>query len=126
MHDSSSVEPLAIHFRKGWNMDKFKNVVNAMSTPRKIVITRGRLLGAALVMTACLATPMWAAPFFFTTGSPNGLLAALSRRASPGKVETETADDFLLQETTVITQATIFGLIPAGTPLDNIRDVEVE
>src|SRR5262249_44080798 len=56
----------------------------------------------------------------------NGQLGALSRRASPGKIETETADDFLLQETTVITEATIFGLIPAGTPLDNIRDVEGE
>src|SRR5262249_52443223 len=31
-----------------------------------------------------------------------------------------------LQETTVITQATIFGLIPTGTPVENIRDVEVE
>src|SRR5215831_8371496 len=102
-------------------MNRFKNFVIAMTVPRRIVISRGGLIGAALVMTACLATPIWASPFFFSTGSPNGLLAALSRRPSPGKVETETADDFLLQETTVITQATIFGLIPAGTPLVNIR-----
>jgi hypothetical protein len=107
-------------------MDKFMNVVNAMRTPHKLVITRGKLLGAALVMTVCVATPMWAAPFFFATGSPNGLLAALSRRASAGKVETETADDFVLQETTIIKSATITGLLPAGTPVENIRDVEVE
>jgi hypothetical protein len=107
-------------------MDKLKNVVNAMRTPHKVVITRGKLLGAAVIMAACLATPMWAAPFFFSTGSPNGLLAALSRRASPGKVETETADDFFLQETTIIKSATITGLLPTGTPLENIRDVEVE
>src|SRR5215831_10423437 len=107
-------------------MNRFKDFLIAMRTPRKIVISRGTLIGVALAMTACLATPMWAAPFFFATGSPNGLLAALSRRPSAGKVETETADDFLLQETTVIKSATITGLIPTGTPLDSIRDVEVE
>src|SRR5205823_9125895 len=62
----------------------------------------------------------------FTTGSPDGLLGALSRRASPGKVETETADDFMLQQTTVITQAKIIGLVPLGTPLENIKEVEIE
>src|SRR5262249_22645983 len=89
-------------------------------------ITRGALIGTALVVTACLATPLWAAPFFFGTGSPNGLLGALSRRAAPGKIETETAGDFALQETTIIKSATIIGLLPAGTALYNIRDVEVE
>src|SRR5262249_30056856 len=84
------------------------------------------LIAGLMFLTACLATPLWAAPFFFTTGSPNGQLGALSRRPSAGKIETETADDFPLQETTVITQATIFGLLPVGTPLNNIRDVEVE
>jgi hypothetical protein len=97
-----------------------------MTTPRKIVISRGGLIAGLLVLTACLATPLWAAPFFFATGSPNGKLGAVSRRASAGKLETETADDFVLSETTVITHATIFGLIPAGTPLENIKNVEVE
>jgi hypothetical protein len=103
-----------------------KGSVNGMRTTRKAVISRGSLIGAVLALTACLGTPLWASPFFFATGGPNGLLGALSRRPSPGKVETETADDFVLQETTVITQATIFGLIPVGTPVENIRDVEVE
>ena len=107
-------------------MNRFKTFLDGMRTPRRIAISRGSLIGAALALTACLTTPLWAAPFFFATGSPNTLLGALSRRSSPGKVETETADDFFLQETTVITHATIFGLIPAGTPLENIRDVEVE
>jgi hypothetical protein len=48
-----------------------------------------------------VATSLWAAPFSFTTGNPDGRLGALSRRASPGKLETETADDFILQQTTV-------------------------
>ena len=34
-------------------------------------------------------------PFFFSTGNPDGLIATLSRVASPGKLETETADDFV-------------------------------
>jgi hypothetical protein len=73
-----------------------------------------------------VATSLWAAPFSFTTGNPDGRLGALSRRASPGKIETETADDFILQQTTVITQAKIVGLVPVGTPLENIKEVEIE
>jgi len=60
------------------------------------------------------------------TGNPDGQLGALSRPSSPGKLETETADDFFLTETTVINRATIIGLIPAGTPLGSITRVEVE
>jgi hypothetical protein len=107
-------------------MNSFRNFLNEMRTPRKIVISRGNLMLAAFALTACLATPLWAAPFFFGTGSANHALGALSRRPSPGSAETETADDFALPETTVITSATITGLIPAGTPTENIRDVEVE
>jgi hypothetical protein len=71
-----------------------------------------------------LATPAWAGPFFFTTGTADGRLGALSRSESPGKLETETADDFILTESTVIKGATITGLINA--PLANITNVEVE
>src|SRR5262249_10178794 len=102
------------------------NFLYEMRTPRKIVISRGSLIGVALVLTAYLATPLWAAPFFFSTGSANNLLGALSRRPSPGSVETETRDDFVLLDTTVISSATITGLIPTGPPTENIRDVEVE
>jgi hypothetical protein len=64
--------------------------------------------------------------FFFSTGNTDGLLGALSRRPSPGKLETETADDFVLTKTTVISRATITGLITPATPLANITSVEVE
>jgi hypothetical protein len=107
-------------------MKTLKSFLIAMRTPRKIVVSRGRLIGSVLALTAGLATPLLATPFFFTTGNPNGKLASLSRRSAPGKIETETADDFFLQDTTVIRSATITGLLPVGTPLDNIRDVEVE
>jgi len=74
-----------------------------------------------------LAEPAWAEHFFFSTGNPDGRLGALSRRPSPGKIETETADDFALTETTVISQAVITGLIVPNTiPLASISQVEVE
>ena len=83
-------------------------------------------LAATLTIVMCLATPSWAAQLFFSTGNPDGRLGALSQPASPGKLETETADDFVLAQTTVITRATVTGLIPAGTPLPNINNVEIE
>jgi len=73
-----------------------------------------------------LAMPAWADSFFFSTGNPDGKLGALSRPASLGKLETETADDFVLTQTTVTNRATIKGLIPPGTPLTSISNVEVE
>src|SRR6266581_3065933 len=87
---------------------------------------RVSLIAATLTVGVWLATPAWADIFSFSTGSPDGRLGALSRRPSVGKIETETADDFVLQQTTVITRATITGLIPLGTPLANITQVEVE
>lgn len=73
-----------------------------------------------------LATAAYADSFFFSSGSPDGRLGALSRRPSPGKLETETADDFILTDTTVIKGATISGLIPSGAALSDINNVEVE
>src|SRR6266478_9902114 len=84
------------------------------------------LTGATLAFGMWVATSAFAAPFSFTTGNPDGLMGAASRRASPGKLETETADDFTLDQTTVIRRATIVGLAPSGSqPLD-IKEVEVE
>jgi len=60
------------------------------------------------------------------TGNPDGKLGALSRRPSANKVETETADDFFLNQTTVVTGASITGLITNGASLGNIQNVEVE
>ena len=84
------------------------------------------LVAATMTCGVALATPAWADPLFFSTGTPDGLLGALSQPPSSGTLETETADDFILTETTSIAQATITGLIPSGTPLANIRNVEVE
>ena len=95
-----------------------------------MIIMRSRLsLATAILMIGIgLAQPAWAEHFFFSTGNPDGRLGALSRRPSPGKIETETADDFALTETTVISQAVITGLIvvPNTMALDSISQVEVE
>jgi len=56
---------------------------------------------------------------FFSTGNPDGLMATLSRTASAGKLETETADDFIVPAgITSITDATFIGLVvvPAREP----------
>ena len=79
-----------------------------------------------LIAGVWLATAAYADPFSFSTGNPDGRLGALSRRPSPDKIETETADDFILADTTAIDRATIVGLIPSGTPVSAITNVEVE
>src|SRR5258706_11340389 len=85
---------------------------------------RVSLVSPVITAGVWLATPAWASTFFFTTGNADGRLGALSRSESLGKLETETADDFILTETTVINGATITGLINA--PVANIANVEVE
>src|SRR5713101_5759878 len=97
-----------------------------INTTRRLMRSILCLTGARLAFGMWVATSLWAAPFSFTTGAPDSKLGALSRRASPGKLETETADDFILQQTTVITGATITGLVPLGTLPENIKEVEIE
>jgi len=67
-----------------------------------------------------------AAPFTFSTGEPDGKVATLSRPASPGKMQTETADDFITTNSIVINQATFTGLLSPGASLTDITGVEVE
>jgi hypothetical protein len=67
-----------------------------------------------------------AAVFSFSTGDPDGKIATLARPAIPGKLQTETADDFILTQTTLINQATFTGLLPLGAPLASVINVEVE
>jgi len=73
-----------------------------------------------------LARPACADLFSFSTNTPDGLLGALSQPTAPGTLETETADDFILSQATFVSGAIIVGMIPPGTPLADIRNVEVE
>src|SRR5438552_7162947 len=85
------------------------------------------LVAAAVTAGVWLATTAWADPFLFDSGDPDGLVGALSQPAGAGKFEPEAAADLILTETTSIAKATITGLIvPSGTPLASIGNVEVE
>jgi hypothetical protein len=97
-----------------------------MSTLNKITRLLARSKGAGLALGLLAGTSVWSADFSFTTGNSDGLMGAASRRASPGKLETETADDFTLDQTTVIRRAKIVGLVPSGTKPQDIKEVEVE
>jgi hypothetical protein len=79
----------------------------------------------ALALVLMLGTTASAADFFFTTGDPDGRLAAASRPESRGKMEIEAADDFILTSSTTINQATFTGLLLHGGH-GEIRDVVVE
>src|SRR5260370_38725900 len=92
----------------------------------RIAMRKFALAVVAFSTAVWLATPACAAPFFFSTGNPDGRLGALSQPPNGGKEETETADDFILTDTTVIRGATILGLIPTGATAAGIRDVEGE
>jgi hypothetical protein len=61
----------------------------------------------------------------FSTGSPDGKIATLSRPAGPG-LETETADDFVLGQAANVTNATFVGLLPTGALISSISQVEIE
>ena len=61
----------------------------------------------------------------FSTGSPDGKIATLSRAAGAG-LETETADDFILGQSAFVTNATFVGLLPTGTSLSSVTGVGIE
>ena len=86
-----------------------------------------KLFGAFLVLAAMFFSAGAAAQetqVLVSTGNTDGKLGALSRPASVNKLETETADDFVLDQTTVLTGATVTGLVT--TSLANISNVEIE
>ncbi len=82
------------------------------------------LVGSLLVFSS-LAAASWAlADTFFNTGDPDGKLATASQPATAGKIEIESADDFILGSTTSVTNATFTGLLTGSTP--NVSGVVVE
>jgi hypothetical protein len=79
-----------------------------------------------MLVTIIVGLPVSASTLLFSTGSPDGKIATLSRPAGTGLLETETADDFILGQNAMITGATFTGLLPTGASLSNVTDVEVE
>lgn len=102
-------------------------------TPNQRLLLRNKSLKTVtlvlvLSLSAVLLLPpqVLAGTFFFSTGEPDGRMATLSRPAGAGQIQTETADDFVVTNCVVINHATFTGLIPLGTPLASVSDVEVE
>jgi hypothetical protein len=73
------------------------------------------------VFAMFLPTPLLADIFFFSTGSPDGRMAAATRPESAGKFEIETGDDFALTSETLINSATFTGLLSGGTMIGEVR-----
>jgi hypothetical protein len=72
-----------------------------------------------------LAMPA-SAQFFFSTGDPDGKMATASRPDSPGKIEIESADDFILSSPVTLNSATFTGLLTGNASLNDISKVVVE
>lgn len=64
--------------------------------------------------------------FVFSTGDPDGKMAVGSRPEAGGQIEIEAADDFFLNRRTKLTQASFLGLLPAGSPVSAVVQVDVE
>jgi VPDSG-CTERM motif len=61
-------------------------------------------------------------PFFYNNDFPNNLIGTASRPESTGKIEIESADDFLpISTRTLITSGTFTGLIPTGATIGAVR-----
>lgn len=80
-------------------------------------MTRPIVVLAIAVLLCMYALPANADNVFFSTGNPDGKIATASRPSSPGKIEIETADDFVLTQTTSITGGSFTGLVPAGSTI---------
>jgi hypothetical protein len=74
---------------------------------------------------ALLTAPVAAMPFSFSTGAPDGKMATASRPDSSGKIEIESADDFILGATTTITSASFTGLL-TDAAVSDVGQVRVE
>jgi hypothetical protein len=72
------------------------------------------------------AIPAAADGVIVNTGTPDGLIAMASRIESPGKIEIEAADDFILTGATNVTGGSFVGLLPTGASLSSIKEVVVE
>jgi hypothetical protein len=93
---------------------------------KSIASALGMPSAAFLAALLVAAAPAWGAPFFFSTGDPDGKLATGSRPDSAGKIEIESADDFILSNFTTLTSATFTGLLTGGATVADIGEVRVE
>jgi hypothetical protein len=77
------------------------------------------VFGVVVFLCFC-ALPANADEVVVNTGNPDGLMATASRPSSPGKIEIETADDFVLSQITSITGGSFTGLVPTGSTVEGV------
>ena len=77
---------------------------------------QSKVAGPVFILSmVCLLPPANADPFSFNTGSVTNFMASASRPQSTGKIEIESADDFVTTAPqTTLTSATFTGLITGG------------
>jgi hypothetical protein len=93
----------------------------------KHALTIAALLGGLLLTPAASAAPFLIINQDVPAAQPDGLVGSLSRPASAGKIEFESADDFRTSApATALTSATFTGLITGTTTLPTINQVAVE
>jgi hypothetical protein len=73
------------------------------------------------ITSVLVVVPASAVPFSFSTGNPDGKIATGSRPSSAGKIEIESADDFILTSPGTLDHATFTGLIPVGASINQVR-----
>src|SRR5215470_4479793 len=78
------------------------------------------VFAASLTLALIIPTRAVADNFFFSTGNVTNQIATASRPSSPGKIEIESADDFVLNTSTKINQATFTGLVPTGSTVNEV------
>jgi len=122
-------QPMKLVMMKEQNKTKTVNEMPALRRLRSFVLAAlsANKISVGALASLLLVSQASAASFSFSTGDPDGKIATLSRPSTPGQIQTETADDFLIvSNTTLLSRATFTGLIPSGAPLDSILNVEVE
>ncbi|SRR5581483_900136 len=83
-----------------------------------------RKAACTLFLVAC--APVFADVLSFSTGDPDGLIATASRIPQPGILGIESADDFVLsQSSSTIQSATFTGLLVGAGPF-SIQDVNID
>src|SRR5438270_3834465 len=80
-----------------------------------------KLILLVLLSASFVAVRVDAQIFNYNNDFPNGLIGTASRPASTGKIEIESADDFLLNSNASITSGTFTGLIPANAVIQDVR-----
>jgi len=84
------------------------------------------MLFAVPILLCSLVAQTRAGDLFISTGGPDGLMAMATRPSGNGKIEIETGDDFVLSQTSQITNVSFTGLITGGFTSADISQVVVE